>query len=135
MKNWIQSLCHVYDNNTHRVDTSLPDAPPIPLFSCKTAATDVVITLTADGKFRSAQKAPAEVIIPITPDSLKRTSNANECPHPLCDSALNIETPQYAQQLKAWIDYNGENAHFIPIAVYNYIRQGTIETDLTKQML
>ncbi len=108
-----------------------------------TTGVQVVITVTEEGEFISAEladskgkthKSEKKIIIPVTENSAGRTSSANTTPHPLCDKMLYM-TPQnkesydaYLQQLRDWCNSAFSCQKIKAILVY--VEKGSIQRDV-----
>jgi CRISPR-associated protein Csd1 len=126
---WFANLVKTYDKCVDIV--GIPNAKGtvlLPIFHWE-AISHVCITLDREGQFRSAIKSEENILIPVTENSVSRTSSAN-IPHPLHDKlnylALNeSKRKMYINQLASWKD-----CHQKVRAVYNYIVKGSIINDL-----
>lgn len=130
----LQRAIETYDSHidyTQNSDVSTPMAP----IAHKIAKADLEITLNADGEFENATAVNGVMItLPVTEDSAGRTSAP--CPHPLCER-LDYLLPHnekkyqlYVDQLEKWV--NSEYSHPKAVAVLNYVRNGSILSDLEK---
>lgn len=112
-----------------------------------TVTAQIQVTLDKEGNFLSAEKVEEEdklTIIPVTEKSGSRTGT-NPWPHPLCDglkylaedcdkyvlgekSKKSTVYQTYLKELERWA--TSEFTHDKVIAIYNYIKKGTILRDL-----
>lgn len=103
------------------------------------ATAEIEITIDREGKFITAQKIgdkknPKKIIIPITNDSLGRSSTKSP-PHPLCDKLsymISVNTEKYnkyLETLQQWIDSEYSDPKIE--AVFKYIKKQTIIKDLS----
>lgn len=95
----------------------------------------IEITIDGEGHFVSAvavDKSEPKIAIPVTEDSGGRTSAP--CAHPLCDQLVYLAPYHkekhglYLDQLQKWNDSSFSHPKLKPIL--NYVKQGTILTDL-----
>lgn len=99
-----------------------------------TAKAKIEITLDADGGFVQARAVDEKIIIPATEESAGRTSAP--AAHPLCEQiGYLLPTNEekfalYTQQLEQWANsrYGSPKLN----AILNYVRRGTLQTDLAR---
>lgn len=99
-----------------------------------TAKAKIEITLDADGGFVQARAADEKIIIPATEESAGRTSAP--AAHPLCEQIGYLlpgneeKFRLYTQQLEQWTNsrYGSPKLN----AILNYVRRGTLQTDLAR---
>ena len=137
----LQNACETYDAMAHRAGIVYEgEAEPLAPISHIMARAQIEITLNQNGSFvsaRSLDKNELKIIIPVTEESSGRTSAP--CAHPLCDG-LGYVTPHdakkhdlYVNALTDWA--NSVHTHPKLLPILNYIRSGTILTDLSKSGL
>ena len=145
---WIQKLYETYENCSAMIGPSKGEnvIPLVPI--CHTTQkAQIEIVIDKDGNFKRARivpKADARTIIPCTEQSGGRTSG--EAPHPLCDKLQYVAqdykkfggakaqySNSYLKQLAAWCI--SKNAHTKVQAVYNYVRNGNVISDLVSQQI
>ncbi|HHY65558.1 MAG TPA: type I-C CRISPR-associated protein Cas8c/Csd1 [Clostridiaceae bacterium] len=137
-----------------RKDGSIQKLVLLPV-SHSTASAQIEVTIDSFGNFISARtvdKEDALTIIPVTEESASRTSGKE--PHPLCDNLKYLASNYgdiftikktteskkekdytefnqlYMQSLKKWCE--SPYAHPKAIAVYKYLKKGTLLDDLIK---
>lgn len=114
---WFEHLYRLYDERD------------IPLFH-EWIYTDILVDITASGKFRTAVKQREHSLIPVTELSANRT--ANIAPHPLCDTVQNLTEQQrksaYLGYLRKWTgsQFSDERLR----AVLKYVERSTLLSDL-----
>lgn len=99
-----------------------------------TAKAKIEITLDADGGFVQARTVDEKIIIPATEESAGRTSAP--AAHPLCEQIGYLlpgneeKFRLYTQQLEQWANsrYGSPKLN----AILNYVRRGTLQTDLAR---
>lgn len=99
-----------------------------------TAKAKIEITLDADGRFVQARAVDEKIIIPATEESAGRTSAP--AAHPLCEQIGYLlpgneeKFRLYTQQLEQWANsrYGSPKLN----AILNYVRRGTLQTDLAR---
>ena len=99
-----------------------------------TAKAKIEITLDADGGFVQARAVDEKIIIPATEESAGRTSAP--AAHPLCEQIGYLlpgneeKFRLYTQQLEQWTNsrYGSPKLN----AILNYVRRGTLQTDLAR---
>lgn len=99
-----------------------------------TAKAKIEITLDADGGFVQARAVDEKIIIPATEESAGRTSAP--AAHPLCEQIGYLlpgneeKFRLYTQQLEQWANsrYGSPKLN----AILNYVRRGTLQTDLAR---
>lgn len=99
-----------------------------------TAKAKIEITLDADGGFVQARTVDEKIIIPATEESAGRTSAP--AAHPLCEQIGYLlpgneeKFRLYTQQLEQWTNsrYGSPKLN----AILNYVRRGTLQTDLAR---
>ncbi|MBQ8305761.1 MAG: type I-C CRISPR-associated protein Cas8c/Csd1 [Blautia sp.] len=110
---------------------------PLAPISHAIATAGVEITINQDGYFVNADivdKENAKTIIPVTEESVGRTSGA--CAHPLCDQIGYLDPRNseknnlYMDQLKRWLE--SEYTHPMLMPVYTYVSRGSVVNDLLK---
>lgn len=160
--NWVSALYNLYEKNENvagKVEERIKKNGEIQKLillpvSHSTALAQIEVTIDNEGNFISAstiEKSDAITIIPITKESGSRTSSP--APHPLCDNLKyiavdyeelieldkkprkakgNLLSPHqdYMASLKKWCE--SDNAHPKAIAVYKYLKKGSLISDLIK---
>lgn len=160
--NWINALYDLYDKNKDiagkieersRNNGNIQKLILLPL-SHSTALAQIEVTIDSSGNFMNAktvEKDDAITIIPVSEGSACRTSSP--APHPLCDNLKYIakdyenyfenkkkekknkkgNTPHqdYMASLEKWC--KSAYSHPKAIAIYNYLKKGTIIRDLIEQ--
>ena len=99
-----------------------------------TAKAKIEITLDADGGFVQARAVDEKIIIPATEESAGRTSAP--AAHPLCEQIGYLlpgneeKFRLYTQQMEQWANsrYGSPKLN----AILNYVRRGTLQTDLAR---
>ena len=99
-----------------------------------TAKAKIEITLDAEGGFVQARAVDEKIIIPATEESAGRTSAP--AAHPLCEQIGYLlpgneeKFRLYTQQLEQWANsrYGSPKLN----AILNYVRRGTLQTDLAR---
>lgn len=144
---WMQTLYETYENNKEyagKVDDTGSILLPIG-HSTQNAQIEAAIDL--DGSFKGAERVPkaqAVTVIPVTEDSVARSSGI--APHPLCDKLCYVAGDYeqfcvkknaaefyraYIDQLRAWTEE--ENCHEWVKAIWRYLEKGTLIADLLKE--
>lgn len=92
--------------------------------------TDILVDITASGKFISAVMRRERSLIPVTETSANRTVNI--APHPLCDTIQNLTEPKrkaaYLGYLREWAGSRSSDKRLA--AVLKYAERGTLGSDL-----
>jgi len=147
---WLLDLYETYENNNEQIGVMNKKGENeeymlLPV-AHSTQAAQIEVTVDTEGKFYSAkvvEKKQATTVIPCTEASFSRTSGA--VPHPLHDKLMYVagdferyggvikkgSSPpfnDYMEQLKDWCD--SPYAHPKVIAIYHYLRKGTLIKDL-----
>lgn len=131
-----QKAAETYDNMEALAGKEIKGKSPLaPIcFDSKSAA--ISITLTESGDFEKAEKQDKKITIPITKNSVGRSStSAKEHPHPLCDKLMficpdsNESYKIYVSQLEDWC--NSEFSVPQIRAVLKYVKKGTVREDLS----
>lgn len=130
----LQNAIKTYDSMANFVGVEVEGKETLAPLGHLVTRASILITLSAQGDFISAEKFDQKIIIPVTENSAGRTSAP--APHPLCDQVGYIadhgseKNNQYLQQLKKWVEseYNSPKVE----AIYQYCTEGTVKTDLEK---
>lgn len=141
---WIEELYNTYENcygkeDAISIDGKRAKKPLLPLFH-KLQNSHIEIRIDGKGDFIDANliesKNDQEIIIPCTEKSASRTSG--EEPHPLCDKIQYCAKDyhgnkksyfnSYAKQLEKWA--NSEYSHPMINAISNYVKKGTLYSDI-----
>lgn len=133
----LQKACETYDAMSHRAGIVYEKEEPLAPVSHIMTRAQIEITLDQDGGLVSARavgKDEPKIIIPVTEESAGRTSAP--CAHPLCDQ-LGYVSPHNPQKhslyLDALTDWTcSEHTHPKLKPILDYVRSGTILTDLSK---
>ena len=133
----LQRAVETFDSHIAYASQNRTDAAMMAPVGHIVTRADLEIALDRDGKFISATAVdPSEpkIVIPATEGSAGRTSAP--CPHPLCEQ-VGYQIPQnatkyrlYVEQLSAWAA--SECGHPKLEAVLNYVRRGTVLSDLVR---
>ena len=139
---WLLKLFETYE----RCAGNEPDGAPklMPIGHTPQQA-HIEITLDGLGNFRRAQVIPrVETVIPATEKSANRTMG--EAAHPLADKVQYVAEdypafggkkkgyfPGYLKQLEGWCA--SSSSHPKAQAVFQYVRKGTVVSDLVEQQL
>ena len=148
---WVtDQLIDIYEKNSDQIgiieykrDTPYVLLPPFHT----TATAQITVTVDQNGNFLNAELVdPGDkfTIIPVTEKSGSRT--AGKEPHPLCDNLRYLagDYPNYYKddgvchelyisQLEKWV--KSEFCHKKVLAVYSYLKKGTLVNDLVDQKL
>lgn len=146
---WIQQLCKVYDANEREVGRSAEGQRPLrPLFHTSLQA-QIELVINEKGELcrgRSrvlTDKQEQATLLPCTEEAASRTSGARA--FPLMDNLSYVagDYPRYTgeqgnfelyeTQLKAWCE--SSYAHPYVLAIYRYIEQRRLITDLVEERL
>lgn len=134
----LQKAVETYDNMAYRAGIIYEgEKEPLAPISHTMARANIHITLNQDGEFISARtldKDEPKIIIPVTEESAGRTSAP--CAHPLCDQ-LGYVAPYDIRKHSLYVDTltdwtNSEYTHPKLGPILDYVRSGTILTDLSK---
>ncbi len=138
----LKMACDTYENAEEKYAGVYSEGEKEPLAPVAHAITNAAIEITIDknGRFVSATEVPPDdtkTIFPVTEKSFGRTSSPE--PHPLCDQIqyLSDGSPEkkslYLQQLVQW--KNSLYSHPFINAIYDYVKNGTLDDDLKKSNL
>jgi len=138
---WIQNLVETYDNCQAIIGEGDNEVPLLPIFHT-TQKAQIEIVIDGEGNFLRSKvisKENARTIIPCTEKSGGRTSG--EAPHPLCDKLQYIAqdyedyggikkayNESFLENLKNWCYSEFTNPKII--AIYNYLKKGSVIQDL-----
>lgn len=137
---WIEELYKIYERQSGVVDS---DSPLLPI-AHTTVNAQIELTITEEGEFVTAERVDKEdavTVIPVTEDSGAK-SGINPAAHPLSETLKYIAADyqqyynenntvffeKYINGLDGWV--NSEYAHPSVIAIYSYIKKGTVISDL-----
>ena len=148
---WVtDQLIDMYEKNSDKIgiieykrDTPYVLLPPFHT----TVTAQITVTVGQNGNFLNAELVdPGDkfTIIPVTEKSGSRT--AGKEPHPLCDNLRYLAGDYsnyykddgvcyklYMSQLEKWVE--SESCHKKVVAVYSYLKKGTLVKDLVGQKL
>lgn len=130
----MQKALETYDAMSAWVGVAVENRETLAPVGHITAKAKIEITLDADGGFVQARAVDEKIIIPATEESAGRTSAP--AAHPLCEQIGYLlpgseeKFRLYTQQLEQWANsrYGSPKLN----AILNYVRRGTLQTDLAR---
>ena len=130
----MQKALETYDAMSAWVGVAVENRETLAPVGHITAKAKIEITLDADGRFVQARAVDEKIIIPATEESAGRTSAP--AAHPLCEQIGYLlpgneeKFRLYTQQLEQWANsrYGSPKLN----AILNYVRRGTLQTDLAR---
>lgn len=130
----MQKALETYDAMSAWVGVAVENRETLAPVGHITAKAKIEITLDADGGFVQARTVDEKIIIPATEESAGRTSAP--AAHPLCEQIGYLlpgneeKFRLYTQQLEQWANsrYGSPKLN----AILNYVRRGTLQTDLAR---
>ena len=130
----MQKALETYDAMSAWVGVAVENRETLAPVGHITAKAKIEITLDADGGFVQARAVDEKIIIPATEESAGRTSAP--AAHPLCEQIGYLlpgneeKFRLYTQQLEQWTNsrYGSPKLN----AILNYVRRGTLQTDLAR---
>lgn len=133
----LQKAMETYDSHILYAGTARDGMTMMAPMSHIVTRAEIMITIDADGSFldaASVDKSAPKIVIPATESSAGRTSAP--CAHPLCDQ-IGYLIPEneakyrlYVDQLSDWA--GSEYAHSKLMPILNYVKGGTVLTDLLR---
>lgn len=131
----LQKAVETYDAHASLAGAAREGHNTLPPVSHTIKSSDIEITLNKNGEFitaRSLDKDEPKIVIPVTEESIGRTSAP--CAHPLCDQLVYLadynekKHSLYLEQLEAWAGSQYTHPMLAPILAY--IKSGRILNDL-----
>ena len=130
----MQKALETYDAMSAWVGVAVENRETLAPVAHITTKAKIEITLDADGSFVQARAVDEKIVVPVTEKSAGRTSGS--AAHPLCEQVEYLlptnkkEFGLYTKQLEAWANskYGSPKLN----AILNYVRSGTLQTDLAR---
>lgn len=131
----MQKALETYDAMSAWVGVAVENRETLAPVGHITAKAKIEITLDADGGFVQARAVDEKIVIPATEKSAGR-SGTKPAAHPLCEQIGYLlpgneeKFRLYTQQLEQWTNsrYGSPKLN----AILNYVRRGTLQTDLAR---